>query len=337
MPGAAAIGQRALRAFGHWTASSLSVAVLSCGGGLLDGGYDTPHGALPIDERNPVLLTNDGGHDNWDGEVAVALSGSGRATLLGFIVNESGYWPDINANLLEWNGLVDAARASGISVPSPISSPATPLEMPASGVIEDTTPNGSAGAQFIVATAHRVGRTYRPIVVATGGGLTEVADAYLLDHSIVDLVVVVSSLGGPNGSDAIMGYPNGEIDPWADAIVAARYRYIQVNAYYDQAEDIPDSQVAQLPNNALGQWIAAKRSMLLPGSTPCDQISVMAALVPSFAQRVVRMSKSGTVSLKGGETVPAFSDHANGNVWVVSGGDSAGAKDAFWQALTALP
>src|SRR5258708_14246909 len=79
MPGAAAIGQRALRSFRRWTASSLSVAVLSCGGGSLDGGYDTPRGALPIDERNPVLLTNDGGHDNWDGEVAVALSGAGRA------------------------------------------------------------------------------------------------------------------------------------------------------------------------------------------------------------------------------------------------------------------
>jgi hypothetical protein len=310
--------------------------VLSCGGGLLDGGYDVPHGALPIDERNPVILTNDGGHDNWHGEMAVAFSAVGRTTLLGIIVNESNYWPDLNANLGDWNGLVDAARASGLTVPSPIASPAPPLQHPASGVIEDTTPNGSPGARFIVAAAHSAGRSYRPVVVATGGKLTEVADAYLLDHSVVDLVVVVSSLGGPDGSGAIMGIPNGESDPWADAIVAARYRYVQVNAYYDQAQDIPASRVDQLPKNALGRWIAKKRSMLLLGTTPCDQISILAAALPSFAKDVARMSQSGTGSIMGGVTVPTFSADPNGSVWVVSSGDSAGATNAFWQALQAM-
>jgi hypothetical protein len=323
-------------ASGRWTAWWLSLAALSCGGGSLNGGYDVPHGALPIDERNPVIISNDGGHDNWQGDMAVAFSAVGRTTLLGFIVNDSNYWTDINANLRDWNGLVDAARASGLTVPSPVASPAPLLQPPASGVIEDTTPNGSPGAQFIVATAHSAGRGYRPIVVATGGRLTDVADAYLLDHSLVDLVVVVSSLGGSAGSGAVMGIPNGESDPWADAIVAARYRYVQVNAYYDQAQDVPASRVDQLPNNALGRWIAAKRSMLLKGVTPCDQISIMAAALPSFAKDVTRMSQSGTGSIMGGAIVPTFSDDPNGNVWVVSSGDSVAATDAFWQALQSL-
>jgi hypothetical protein len=332
----AEIDQRAFLASRHWMASLLSAVALSCGGGTLDGGYDVPHGALPIDERNPVLVMNDGGHDNWQGEVAIALSAARRMTLLGFVVNASRYWPDIDTNLGEWNGLVDAARASGLNVPTPIASPGPPLVVPASGIIEDTTPNGSAGAQFVVATAHRVGLPYRPMVVATGGQLTDVADAYLLDHSIVDLVVVVSSLGGPNGSGAIMGFPNGDADPWADAIVAARYRYVQVNAYYDQSQDVPDSRVAQLPNDAFGKWMAAKRTMLLPGSTPSDQISVMAAALPFFAQGVSRVSQSGTGSIMGPLTVPIFSDDASGKVWVVSSADSASATKAFWQALMGL-
>src|SRR5258706_7543709 len=171
----AARDQRGFSASRRWMASLSAAVALSCGGGTLDGGFDVPHGALPIDERNPVLITNDGGHDNWQGEVAIAFSAARRMTLLGFIVNESHYWPDIDANLLEWNGLVDAARASGVNAPSPIASPGPPLSAPASGVIEDTTPNGSAGAQFIVATAHRAGLPYRPIVVSTGGQLTDVA------------------------------------------------------------------------------------------------------------------------------------------------------------------
>jgi len=318
--------------------SLLSIA--ACSGGALDAGRDQLHGALPVDERNAVIVENDGGHDNWQGEFAIAFSAVGRLTLAGFIVNTSALWPDITANLNDWNGLVDAARAVGVSAPSPISSLAPPLQAPRSGIVDDTVPNRSSGAQFIVATAHRLGHSYRPLVVATGGQLTDVADAYLIDHSMAELVVVVSSLGATNGTTATMGPPNGDLDPWANAIVAARYRYIQVNAYYDQTQDIPDSRVAQLPNDSFGQWTARKRSMLLPGLTPCDQISVIAAVLPTFAQGVTRMTRSGTAPIVGGKmaggTVPSLSSDATGNAWVVSSGDSASATNAFWQALTSL-
>jgi hypothetical protein len=311
------------------------LSITACSGGALDAGYDQPHGPLPVDERNAIIVENDGGHDNWQGEFAVAFSAVGRLTLAGFIVNPSAQWPDIVANLKDWNGLVGAARASGISLPSPVSSVAPPLRAPPSGVLEDTMPNRSVGAQFIVATAHRLGRSYRPVVVATGGQLTDVADAYLIDHTMADLVVVASSLGQTSGSTATMGSPNGDLDPWADAIVAARYQYIQVNAYYDQAQDVPDSRVSQLPKNPFGQWMAAQRPMLLPGLTPCDQISVIAAVLPTFAQGVTRMTRSGTAPITGG-TVPSLSSDGTGNVWVVSAGDSASATNAFWQALTSL-
>jgi hypothetical protein len=331
-----------LPANAFWTHIGLMSSLLTiaaCTGGKLDAGYDQPHGVLPIDERNPIVVDNDGGHDNWQGEVAVAFAAVGRLTLAGFIVNPSALWPDIVANLKDWNGLVDAAHATGISAPAPLSSVAPPLHQPPSGVVEDTVPNGSVGAQFIVATAHRLGRSYRPLVVATGGQLTEVADAYLIDHTMADLVVVVSSLGATTGSGATMGPPNGDLDPWADSIVAARYQYVQVNAYYDQTRDIPDSKVPQLPNNALGRWIANKHSMILPGLTPCDQISVLAAALPTFARGVTRMSRSGLTPIVGGTmggTVPALSSDSTGKVWVVSTGDSASATNAFWQALTSL-
>ena len=127
--------------------------------------------------------------------------------------------------------------------------------------------------------------------------------------------------------------------PGANAIVAARYQYVQVNAYYDQSQDIPDSRVAQLPKDSFGQWTTSKRSMLLPGLTPCDQISVIAVVLPTFAQGVTRMARSGSAPIVGGKmggTVPSLSGNGTGNAWVVSSGDSASATNAFWQALASL-
>ena len=37
---------------------------------------------------------------------------------------------------------------------------------------------------------------WRPLVVVTGSRLTDVADAYLMDPTVADRVVVVSALGG---------------------------------------------------------------------------------------------------------------------------------------------
>ena len=92
---------------------------------------------------------------------------------------------------------------------------------------------------MIVDTSARLSLPYRPLVVATGGRLTDVADAYLIDPTVTERVVVVSSLGTTTASGAAMAAPNGEMDPWADAIVTAHFRFVQVSAFYDQLTDVP--------------------------------------------------------------------------------------------------
>src|SRR4029077_755723 len=179
--------------------------------------------------------------------------------LAGIIVNTSPPWPDIDANVAGWRELVTAARASGLGgIPDPTTSIGLPLVRPASGQIDDTAPNRSEGARLIVEASARLGLPYRPLVVVTGGRLTDVADAYLLDHHVTDRVVVVSSLGATTASGGAMAAPNGEMDPWADAIVTARFRFVQVSAFYDQLTDVPASRLADLPANPFGEWIAAK-------------------------------------------------------------------------------
>ena len=83
-------------------------------------GSSVPHGLLPVDERNPILLANDGATDNWQGEYAILLANGGGPKLAGIIVNTSGPWPDLDTNMAGWRGLVAAAHASGLrDIPDP--------------------------------------------------------------------------------------------------------------------------------------------------------------------------------------------------------------------------
>jgi hypothetical protein len=270
--------------------SQCALLTLSACGGTLDAGSDRPHGLLPVDERNPIVICNDSATDNWQGEYAILLAGSSGPALAGIVVNTSAYWPDLSANVTGWLDLVAAARASGIrNIPDPIGSIAAPLLRPANGDLDATVPNRSDGAQLIIDLSLRLGRSYRPLVVVTGGRLTDLADAYLIDHKLADRVVVVSALGSISGTGGEMGPPNGELDPWADAIVFARLRYIQVSAYYDQAGDVPSSLLPSLPANPLGAWIVAKRPDLQsPGAA--DQVSVVAMGLPAFVVEANRVS-----------------------------------------------
>ena len=130
------------------------------------------------------------------------------------------------------------------------------------------------------------------MVVATGDGLTDVADAYLVDHSVTERVVVVASLGATIATGGNMDIPNGDTDPWADTIVANRFRYIQVSAFYNQQDDVPPAKVAQLPANPLGTWMAAKVPVY-PWNPASDQVAVLAVGVPTFATSVTRVAPAG--------------------------------------------
>ena len=185
----------------------------------------------------PSYLLNDGFHDNWQGEYAILLANAGGPALAGIVVNDSPPWPDIDTNLSGWKQMVQAARDSGLqNIPEPIASVGAKLVRPSDGNVDLTQPNGSAGASLIVDISRQLARPYRPVVVVTGGRLTDVADAYLGDPTLPDRIVVVSALGSTNSGGGEMGVPNGEMDTWADVVVARKLRYIQVSAYYDQLD-----------------------------------------------------------------------------------------------------
>ena len=218
------------------------------------------------------------------------------------------------------------------NLPDPIASIGAPLVRPASGKIEDTQANRSEGALRIVATSSKLGFPYRPVVIATGGALTDVADAYLVDRTVTERVVVVSSLGSATSTGGGMGKPNGNNDPWADFIVASKFRYVQVSAWYDQLTDVTTSNLPTLPSNALGAWIAAKQPNLWQWSPASDQVAVLAVGLPSFATAIERVSRDGSVD--GGATAgPDLATDQSGSGWIVTGCDGMAAKTRFWEIL----
>jgi hypothetical protein len=313
-------------------AVALIVAALGCTE-TRDLGSSIPHGRLPVDERNPILLLNDGPDDNWQGEYAVLLAHSGGPKLAGIVVNTSPNWQDIDANIAGWRGLVAAASASGLrDIPDPTASIGPPLVRPASGQIDDTAPNRSEGARLIVDLSTRLSLPYRPLVVATGGRLTDVADAYLVDRTVAARVVVVSSLGTTTASGGAMAAPNGEMDPWADAIVTAQFRFVQVSAFYDQRSDVPDARLSDLPANAFGEWIAAKQPKIWDLPEAADQVAIVAAGIPSFATDVERVTAASLIAA-GATAGPDLVADPNGAASLVTRSAGGEATARFWKAL----
>jgi hypothetical protein len=279
------------------------------------------------------MLLNDGAYDNWQGEYAMLLANTGGPPIAGIAISTGGIWTDVDANVSGWRALVSAARASGlVNIPDPIASISPPLRKPSNGSIDATVPNRSEGARAIVDTSRQVSHPNRPMVVVTGGKLTDVADAYLMDPTIVDRVVVVSSLGTVTSSGGAMGVPNGEMDPWADTIVLARFRYIQVSAYYDQLTDVPASLLPQLPANAFGEWIRAKSSQVMSTVLAADQVAIIALGLPAFVTAAQQVSQD-TATGSSPPDWPLLRPDSAGRAWLVTGSSGALATARFWQLL----
>ena len=308
-------------------AAALALGLLGCSG-QLDAGSDSPHGTLPVDERSAMVVVNDGPRDNWQGEYAMLLAAQGRLRLTGIVVDGGPVYPDLEGSVNGWRRMVQAARDSGMrDIPDATASVAPILVRPASGAIEDTVPNRSESARLILEMAERYGSAVHPLVIATGGAVTDAADAYLMDPTLAERAVVVSSLGNVEATGVRSGGPNGNIDVWATIIVSNRMRFVQVNGFYDQLQDLPEARVPELPQNPFGAWMAEKRPEILDLISACDQVSVLAAALPWFATSVTRMRAQP------GEDIPLLLPDATGQIWHVAQSDSERARGEFWSSL----
>lgn len=295
--------------------------------GVLDAGWDEPFGVLPVDQRNPIVLCNDGAYDDWQGEYALLFANSGGPSLAGIVINDGWPWTNLDENIAGWRQMVTAARQSGlVNIPDPITSSGAALVRPDNGDIDATLPNRSQGARFIIEASKRWSQPYRPLVVVTGGRLTDLADAYLMDPTLPERIVVVASLGTANDNGGEMGLPNGQLDSWSDIIVAQKFRYVQVSSYYDALTDVPANLLSQLPANAFTSWIASKQ----PGvAYAYDQVGYQVVAMPELVSKTRKVVQRGEST----EKVPLLVGDAEGTSMIVSDVNHALATAKFWELL----
>ncbi len=290
---------------------------------------------LPFDPAVPFIVNNDGPIDNWQAEHILVAVSEGRS-IVGLVVNDSPAWPDLDRNVSGWQRFVAAARSDGFTgIPDPLRSEGGALQRPATGIIEETTPNGSAGALLIANIAKDLDPQGPPLVVVTGGRLTDVADAYLLAPEIASRLVVVASLGVTAGSGARMTVPNGEMDAWADTIVVERLRYVQVSAFYDQTGDLTSDELGTLPATALGEWVADKQPKIWSDLVACDQVSLLAADAPGFVRRSIRVTARPRVPYDSGEG-PMLVASDTGETWLVTDIEPSVASERLSALLDSL-
>jgi hypothetical protein len=304
----------------------LVLAAVGCGQ-TLDAGRN--------EQATSVIIDNDAWSDNWAGEFAVLLANSGGPTLVGIVVDASSYWPDLAANVAGWTEFTKAARASGLDhAPDITEGASTPLTVPDDQSIESTVPLRSAGAQLIVDLSRRLYLPGQPVLVVTGAQLTNLADAYLMDPSVVDRVTVVASLGSYSSPKALMTGPNGDLDPWADWIVAHKFHYVQVTVLHDQAADVTADDSKNLPKNAFGDWMAAKQPNLSKLDTAADHLAVLVAALPSFVTTATPSAPDSAAVFGSPQGQgPPLSPSATGTASVVTQVDDPLVRKRLWEML----
>jgi hypothetical protein len=95
---------------------------------------------------------------------------------------------------------------------------------------------------------------------------------------------------------------------------------------------VATADLAKLPADPLGAWIADKQPNVFKIATASDQVSVLAVGLPGFAVEVIRTApdlSGGFDSMRGLPLVPA----TDGNVWLVTQIAAPLAASHLWQWL----
>jgi len=270
---------------------------------------------LPFDRTCPVIYTNNSNQDCYTDEYLMALASAGDIRLRGIIVCTM---DALDQTAADRAALVAKARRSGMrNIPDPVLGPGKPFVKPPSGKIEETRPWGSPAGRLIVAEARKA-TPRKPLVVVSGGPPAAVADAYLLDPSIADRVVVASHEGRTEND--VM-----DVDPWGVYVVLERFRVVLFGPVTQTAAaSVPQARSAKLPEGELRQAMIEKGQ-----PTDANGMGAIAVLRADYCLRARRKSVVGWLP----DGALGLTDDANGRLLVITEADQAVATEEFWRAL----
>lgn len=326
-----------IRSAAVWTALLWMLSLQSC----LSVSHSHPE--LLLEGGGVVLYDNDEVVDVYTDDYMMALAASGDIRLVGLITSTSSapynHWvtqTDYQRMVLDRAKSVDFARKKGWQhIPTPVLGTRANLVRPSSDRIEDTRPIESEGSWLVVQEARKA-TPEQPLLLVMGGPLTLVADAYLMDRSIADRVVVMWLGGGRND----MGGYNGWADPWAAYIVITHLRLMQFPEGAARPF-IPKSRLrTELGYSPLAEWMIKKQlpgSILdLPGEHDEDGPPAIALLRKDYIQEVRHVSFSHWERIgddADAREVPVFKQNHSGKAVVVMKASATVATEEWWRAV----
>jgi hypothetical protein len=315
-----------------------TLAMICCFAGIVP---DVAHKAvrkseivLPYDNTNPVMYDNDWTNDYVDWYL-MALASAGDINYRG--ISTSSSVPPYNRYMTseglakqveKRREIVRRGRNSGFrNIPDPLPGTKGNLTKPDSGRIEDTRPLDSPGSRRIVEEAGKA-TSAKPLVVCVGGPLTAVADAYLLDNSIADKMVVAWL---DNHNKGMTGF-NGWSDGWAAFIVLERLRLVQFTVQSSPFAHVPKSRLHTLPDTEAREYMLAIQPDVVAPEGDADGPPAISLMRPDYVQSAKRVSFGGWTTRDGHE-MPLFKDDSNGRAIVVTAVDRKIATEEWWRAM----
>jgi hypothetical protein len=305
-------------------------------------------GGVPFDRTNPVWHDNDDPRDVYTQEFLLALAASGTIQLIGTSTTTA---------IAPFNPFVTMANAVAFGVERvQIQSdaeatwqttfpPVTPESLighflpPPSGLAEDTVPLNSAVGNAIVAAAHLHGTAAKPMVVVCGGALTAVADAYLIDPTVADKIVV-TWLGGTLNT---LNEYNSAVDGWGNVVAT---KFLQITMFPINIPSLDGSSpivtkadiASSLPASPLRTEMLLKDhpSNPLPGSIDADGPPAVVIMNPAIIRTSIRKKLTGTTTINfGGQqhVIPVLSNDPGGNITMVTSVDQQLATQTWWRAF----
>ncbi len=300
-------------------------------------GEDADEHRLPYDNSNPVIYDNDWSNDYVDWYL-MALASAGDIRYTGISTSSSipPYNKHMTAEHLEKQvkarrEIARRGRESGFRyVPDPVAGTIGHLKKPASGLISDTKPLDSPGSRQIIKQARRA-TVEKPLVICVGGPLTVVADAYLLDNSIADKLIV-AFLDNYNGG--MYGF-NGWSDGWAAYIALEKLRLVQFTVESKSAAWIPKERLFELPASPARDFMIASTPDVAAPEGDVDGPPAIALMRPDYVKKIKRVSFGGWRNRNGHE-MPMFKDDPQGRAIVVTEVDRNVATDEWFRAMKNL-
>lgn len=300
--------------------------------------FAKPLSELPIHESKYVIFDNDDHRDVYTDEYLLALSHLGNINLIALVTTYSPNKNDYNLFVNGRNDIVKKAEKSEMQhLPKVFAGTHDRLVKPVSNKIEDTRPLDIEASRFVVKQA-KYANSEHPLVFVTGGQLTVIANAYLIDPTIVDKVIV-SGVFGVRELDY-----NGGLDSWAWKIVLSKFRVLAIpigpssqrGTVYMKPPVVTKADIyTKLPQELpLFQWMYQKHhpTNSLPDDHDYDGQAAIPIIRPDYITKIKRWSVEG-IDMKG--NLELIED-SSGKIYEALDADQKIATEEFWRAMNLL-